>query len=413
MRPASAADHSTAQRNLLVATAAATKILWAQLGAGSDFDQAWKRLGPRLVATLTAAQLTAALEAQAYVAAIVAELELDAPAAAVVQPRALAGVAADGRALASLLYEPVIRAKQAIGAGAPASDALATGGRLLDLITATTISDTSRTAVQLGIVARPSIPGYVRVLNTPSCSRCVILAGKWYRWNEGFARHPKCDCYHLPASKAESGTFETDPYEHFRALTTAEQDAAFGKANAQAIRDGADIYQVVNAGRRGAGLTTLEGVRSRRGFATYRLNGNVTPDRYSRPNFRRLTPEGIYRIASDRDEALKLLEQFGYITGYGQATGGAIAGPVVLGREGFGQLGRGGTRVAARQAVLAARRAGRRTPGVRATMTAAERRASDAGYGDYRDRLTAAGRQVFDRTYLATKSWRAAVDSTS
>jgi len=46
--------------------------------------------------------------------------------------------------------------------------------------------------------------------------------------------------------------------------------------------------------------------------------------------------------------------------------------------EGFGQLGRGGRRVGAREAVLRARETGIRDPQVRATMTTAERRVFDA-----------------------------------
>jgi len=47
-------------------------------------------------------------------------------------------------------------------------------------------------------------------------------------------------------------------------------------------------------------------------------------------------------------------------------------------REGYGQMGRGGTRVGAREAVERARATGVRDPRERATMTAAERRAFDA-----------------------------------
>lgn len=371
--PQSATEHSLAQRRLLAAVAIAVRQVWDAMGA--DFDASWAVLGPRLLVLLAAAQRTATIEALAYVTAVVDELALDAPAVATVAPASLVGVAPDGRGLASLLYETVIRAKIGTATGLSPTEALASGGRLLDLIATTTVSDTSRTATSLGMASRPAITGYVRVLNRPSCSRCVILAGKWYRWNDGFARHPGCDCYHLPAAKAKAHSETTDPYAYFRGLSAAQQDATFGKAGAQSIRDGADIFQVVNANRRSAGLTTLEGVSSRSGFAAGRLNGDQPLPRYARPSTRRLTPEGVYRIASDRAEALRLLEQHGYITGYGQTSEGAIQGAVGPGREGFGQMGRGGTRVGARQAVLAARRTGVRDPNNPATMTAAERRA--------------------------------------
>src|SRR5690606_23965723 len=42
---------------------------------------------------------------------------------------------------------------------------------------------------------------YVRMLTPPSCSRCTVLAGRWYRKNAGFARHPGC----FPAGAMVSG----------------------------------------------------------------------------------------------------------------------------------------------------------------------------------------------------------------
>src|SRR5690348_18342012 len=39
------------------------------------------------------------------------------------------------------------------------------------------------------------------LLNPPSCQRCAILAGRWYRWSQGFLRHPRCDCVNLPAER--------------------------------------------------------------------------------------------------------------------------------------------------------------------------------------------------------------------
>jgi hypothetical protein len=71
---------------------------------------------------------------------------------------------------------------------------------------------------------------------------------------------------------------------------------------------------------------------------------------------------------------LKLLERHGYILPGGQNPSGVIRGQ----SEGFGALGRGGTRVGVREAILEARRTGERNPALRATMTAAERRVFDA-----------------------------------
>jgi hypothetical protein len=77
----------------------------------------------------------------------------------------------------------------------------------------------------------------------------------------------------------------------------------FGQAGAAAIRDGADLGQVVNARR---GMYTAAG-RS--------LTVESTTRRGVAPGKVRLMPEQIYREArGDRDEAIRLLKRFGYLT---------------------------------------------------------------------------------------------------
>lgn len=205
----------------------------------------------------------------------------------------------------------------------------------------------------------------MRMLNPPSCSRCSILAGRFYRWNTGFHRHPRCDCVHVQTNAvtaAETEGLVHDPYEYFKSLSPEDQDKNYTKAGAQAIRDGGDIFQVVNSrrGMKPGGLTTTEGTTRR---------GN-----FGRGNGPRLTPEAIYGKGLSREQTLAELERFGYILPGGQNPTGVLRG----GSEGFGQMGRGGTRVGARNAVLEARITGVRDPRVRATMTAAERRVFDA-----------------------------------
>jgi len=393
----SAADHYRQQQTLTAVTIAAAVRLWSRLGPG-DFDEAWRVLGPQLQALLMAAQIRAADDAARYVAAAALEQGLDPLAVGELVPAAFgSGYASDGRPLATLLYQPLVATRTSLGQGSSLADALSVGQQALSLIVGTQTADAGRAAESVAIASTPSVGGWVRMLNPPSCSRCVILAGKWFRWNQGFARHPRCDCRHIPASENHAGDLTTDPYEYFQGLSRPRQDAAFGAANAQAIRDGADIYQVVNASRTSAGLTTLEGVRSRRGYAARELLGPIP--RAAVPRVTRLTPQGIYDQASSREEALALLRRNGYITGKGQLPGGAIQGPIRPGREGFGQMGRGGTRVAARDSVERARRTGVRDPNNRATMTAAERRAFDDTTG--RARMTTAQRAEFDRAVRA------------
>jgi hypothetical protein len=90
-----------------------------------------------------------------------------------------------------------------------------------------------------------------------------------------------------------------DPDEALR----SGQIRGLSKAEEAAISDGADLNQIVNAHRSGAyqGMTTAEGV-TRRGVAGKRLQGR-----------QRLTVGAIQRLASDREEAVRLLIAHGYI----------------------------------------------------------------------------------------------------
>lgn len=241
----------------------------------------------RLAALVVAYQLLAAQQATLAVPTMLAEQGISSATAATVALEALLGLTSAGYPL-STMFDTITSAAQ------------------LSMLVATAVQDAGRNGASLQIAVTPTVTGYVRMLNPPSCSRCTILAGKFYRWNEGFERHPNCDCRHIPSTEALAGDLTTDPQAYFDSLTREEQDRIFTVAGAQAIRDGADMSQVVNA-RRGMRtaqvfgrdvLTTTAGT-SRRGRAAGRI---------------RLMPESIYAIADgDRDEALRLLRLNGFI----------------------------------------------------------------------------------------------------
>lgn len=298
------AAHYEERARLAKATAAAGVALWTDVDR-EDIAGSWASKLPRALAITQGAQLVAASKANEYTTAALESQGVDVPAMGDVNPRAFTGVASDGRPLESLLYAPVGSTLTALSRGATLPRAMATGLATLDMIMRTQVEDAGRTADGAAIAARPTV-GYVRVLSPPSCSRCAVLAGRYYRWNTGFRRHPRCDCLHVPAKGEKAAKDEglvTSPKDYFESLSRAQQDRVFTRAGAEAIRDGADISQVINA-RRGmstAGLTT-EGM-SRRGFARSRL-GVGTP---------RLMPETIYRQAKSREEAVGLLRLHGYI----------------------------------------------------------------------------------------------------
>ena len=263
---------------------------------GPEFDQSYARLEPTLLAVVRVAQTRVSAGARGYIPAVLDETGQSASvdAFASVSTRPLVGVAGDGRAVDSLLYESVIGAKTRVGAGASPARALAEQGQWLSRAVGTLLSDTGRQAESLHMGVRP-VTGYVRMLNAPSCSRCVVLAGKFYKRNAGFARHPGCDCRHIPSTESLAGELTVDPVAYFDSLTKAEQDKTFTKAGAEALRSDANMGRVVNA---------------RRGMKSAQAGGRVRQARTKKP---RLMPETIGQIATDRADYLRLLNANGYM----------------------------------------------------------------------------------------------------
>lgn len=190
----------------------------------------------------------------------------------------------------------------------------------IDRVVSTLVADAARSASSVSMATRPKVYGYVRVVSTPCCSRCAILAGREYRWDADFPRHPQCDCSELPIEHPGS-EFLTDPEElvdggHVRGLSKADMDA---------YHDGADLSQLVNAKNGGLQrvnfgpgrtVTTTNAGTSSRGVAGRSLGDLQKQDgsRYRVSSRMRLTPDSIYKVADgDRATALRLLKRHGYI----------------------------------------------------------------------------------------------------
>lgn len=326
MVPESSVDHYRRQQHLTAAVLIAARREWARLGTGQDFDIVWRQAGTRIVLLVEAAQRAAAVDATAYIGRALDELGLTDDLAAQVAPSAFAGVASDGRPLETLLYEPVIRAKQTVAAGQAPDAALLTGRHLLDMLIETQVADAGRAASSVAIAGRPSVGGFVRMLQLPSCARCVVLAGKFFKWNEGFRRHPRCDCRHIPVQHetwAQAEGLVSDPLRSIRSGQVTGLSAAERRA---ILDDGADAGQVINAQRGMYTATaygrrlksTTEGTTSRavagRTLGATRQAAPADGDRYRRARTPRLRPEEIYRLAGDdRTEAIRLLTRFGYL----------------------------------------------------------------------------------------------------
>lgn len=295
-------------------TAYRAQALWQMVDRAAIIDS-WAALLPQMVRTVRGSQLVAASGAQSYVKDSLTAQGMDASGAEL-NPSGFADAASDGRPLTSLLSFPAYTTLTGIKAGLSVDRAMATGLNELLLMSSTQVSDAGRVAGGVAIASRDTETGYIRMISSGACSRCAILAGKFYRWNAGFERHPRCKCFHVPANlSSPAASMRTDPYEYFDSLSSADQDRIFGVANSAAIHDGADIYQVVNAqrGMNAAGMKTTEGT-SKRGY--YRgISGSKV----------RLTPEAIYKLnGNDRVAAMADLEKYGYILSTGQVPGGSI-----------------------------------------------------------------------------------------
>lgn len=362
--PSSAVEHYQTQQVIVAAAAVDAAALWSTVG--EDFDQGYAAIESDLFATVAAAQVQAARSGVRDFPEILDEQGIDATQFDRVNPNRFAGGTPDSRPLEGLLRGTVVQAKLSMLAGSSTADALTRSGQWLQGRTMDVVRDADRQAMQGSLATTKVVTTWTRMLNPPSCKFCVMLAGKVYRWNQGFKAHPWCDCRHVPTQEVHAGDLTTDPYSYFRSLSPERQDKVFGLNDAQALRDGADIYRVVNTRFRGLADDALKNNGSRRGWQSRKWD---TPSK--------MTVDAVYGAAGrDRELARKLLEDNGFITGP-QTAGGNLKGNNPGGEFGdlaAGAMGRGGTRVGATKAYRDAVRTGVRDPRNPATQTAAERR---------------------------------------
>lgn len=139
----------------------------------------------------------------------------------------------------------------------------------------------------------------------------------WYSANGLIVSN--CDCTVVPLDRAEWEGVQT-PEQIYASMSERDRRRVFGVAGSQAIDQGADMGQIVNA-RRGmsdAGdATTTEGatVRGYYGRRMRRAGGAVDrgDGRYSVVTTPRLSPDEIFRRTDDRDEQVALLRANAYL----------------------------------------------------------------------------------------------------
>lgn len=328
--PSTAAEYGQQSRKEHQAAVAAVRRVWRR--ATPDFDESWTRLSPQIIAIIALAQSRMAVLADEYIPAVLEETgqTRSIKAAATVNTSAFVGVTGSGAAVADQLSLTPIRAKQAVSFGGSSTQALSAAGVWLSGAVGTILSDTGRAVETTGMGVR-SVGGYVRMLEPPSCGRCAVLAGKYYRKNQGFQRHPQCDCRHIPASESVAGDYRVDFNDYLVSLSEEEQVKLLGsRANWKAWDEyNADPMQIINSYR--WGLQTAQDASGRvikfsevgstkRGIAGKRMRNATQLDRFAgavnvdgkRQLVRRM-PETILTTTQGREQILRQLRLYGWV----------------------------------------------------------------------------------------------------
>lgn len=317
------------QAGTAAGTAQALTRLWAQMVA-ADIDGSWALISRSIAEMVAAGQVRSAAAPQLFLERLLLGEGIDPNPLGHVSPLAFAGYTSAGLDVTTVLDSTPAVLKTLIGSGIPADVALKQTLNRLRQFTVTEVQDAGRGSMEAQMRLEPAIKGYTRIVKSPACSRCIALAGRTYSKSTGFARHPRCDCQHVPYARMPDRV-EVDPRGLFNQMSKTQQDAAFTIDGAKAVREGADISQVVNAryqansrGRSGGmsspgALVTTSGTTVRSAFGrAQRAAGTKTVKapgaRYSSPAAQRLSPQGVARKAGgDAKKYRELLQANGYL----------------------------------------------------------------------------------------------------
>lgn len=276
------------------AAALATSALWGRIPPGSDWTAEWTKQLRVATALVAAAQFGAASDAIETVPAELEEAGYPERQLAKADPRGFVGWMMhefddEASPLDEVLMWGPLNASRRLHEGASEVDRLDAGRRVLEALTRTSVTDASREAASAqGVATARTVAAWYDP--PPFCQRCAVLIGKRVRWDTQFRRHPQCDGQVQHISERDHRSLGAPSLDDIYDLTEAQRSA---------VKDGADLSQVVNAANpkyRVDGKTTTYGTRRRKRAA-------------------RLTPKAIYAQAKTREEAVQLLAKNGYIIG--------------------------------------------------------------------------------------------------
>lgn len=286
--PTSARRHYAEQQEITAdAVAVARRLRFDSLG--------------RLAAVVAGFQAAAAVRGAQYVPEVLVEQGIDPDVFAEPDARTLAGWTSYGTPLLPLLDR----------ARSPRVDSYR-----FDRLIASQVQDAGRNGEILQMSVAPAVTTYVRHVNPPSCSQCILLAGKKYRKNEGFERHPLCDCVHVPTNEEIGDDIRFDAPAYFESLPTADQLAE-------------EYPHLTVKMRREMGLYSQEDIFTKHGAELIRaapdgkrqyVMGRVVNTRWMKHStagenrLRRAMPTDlVQRAGGDRVTLLRLMRANGYI----------------------------------------------------------------------------------------------------
>jgi hypothetical protein len=280
--------------------------LWAAMKV-ANLDASWVKVKPQALATVVKAQLIGAAAAYGYHVRLLAAAGLK-PQGPQIRPIGFAGSSTGALDLATVVDFAPIRTKQAIARGLPTDQALQSGFAQLSTVAESELQEASRGVMDVALNTEPQYRGYLRTPNPGACGRCLILAGKFYRSDADFARHPGCRCSSRPLLKSEGQVETASARELFDGMTKEQQDKAFGIDGAEAIRAGADPSSTENAK---AGMTSAGSTFTRAGLSKRSLSGRRLA---AAGKTQRLSPAGCRKQANgDPDAYRAALRENGFI----------------------------------------------------------------------------------------------------
>src|SRR5690625_1004804 len=154
-------------------------------------SDSWALASRELTVAVTAGQAEAAALGASYGASTIAAQGVYTPPDDWVVPQAFAGVSPNGFPAHQALQSPAPRALKQLSQGRDIDSVMRSGLVMAGAVAQTMVIEAGRAAASVDTFARPGV-GYTRMVNPGACDRRILLAGRFYRSNQGFLRHPNC-----------------------------------------------------------------------------------------------------------------------------------------------------------------------------------------------------------------------------